>query len=118
MKIGNRPLPVLIVSVIFILTGIMGIITHRADFTNPDISRPELVWTLLVRILAIVCGVLLLYRVNWARLLAIVWLLYHVAIGAFHSTNEVVSHLIILAIVLILLYMPVSTRYFREKKSA
>lgn len=118
MKILNRPLAIVIVSALFILTGILGIATHTNDFNNPDIKLVELLWTLLVRILAIVCGVLLLYKIKWARWLAIVWLVYHIVIGAFNSTKEVISHTVILVIVCVLLFLPTSVDYFKRKTSS
>jgi hypothetical protein len=71
------------------------------------VIQPDLLFIEFVRIIAIVCGVLLFMSVNWARWLAIAWLLYHAIIGAFHSTSEMISHIIILLVVVVLLYLPV-----------
>lgn len=118
MKIINRPVPIVIVSILFIVTGILGIATHLNDFNNPDVKLIELLWTLFVRILAIVCGILLLNKIKWARWLAIAWLLYHIVIGAFNSTKEVISHTVILVIVCVLLFLPTSVDYFKRKTSS
>jgi hypothetical protein len=117
MKILNRPLPIVIVSILFILTGILGIATHTNDFKNPNVKLIELLWALFVRILAIVCGVLLLYKIKWARWLAIIWLVYHIVIGAFNSTSETISHIVILIIVCVLLFLLISVDYFKQKTS-
>lgn len=118
MKIINRPVPIVIVSILFILTGILGIATHTNDFNKPDVRLVELLWTLLVRILAVVCGILLLYKIKWARWLAIAWLVYHIVIGAFNSTSEVIAHTVILVIVCVLLFLPISVDYFKQNKSS
>ncbi len=109
----NRPIPVIIVSILFILTGCIGFIYHVKEFFEPNIKQYELVWVLLLRILAVVCGLLLFLKVNWARWLAIVWLLYHILLSAFHSTSEMITHIVLLIIVSVLLYLPVSTAYFK-----
>lgn len=116
MKILNRPIPVVVVSALFILTGILGIVTHINDFRNPNIAAPELVWALIVRLLAVVCGILLLNKIKWARWLAIVWLLYHIVISVFNSASEAISHIVILVIVHILLFLPISVAYFKRNK--
>ncbi|RTL60405.1 MAG: hypothetical protein EKK37_06100 [Sphingobacteriales bacterium] len=112
----NRPVPVLIVAAIFIIAGCTGIIYHAGDFFDPHYQLPELIWVMLLRIAAIVCGVLLILGINWARWLAIAWLLYHIVISTFHSASEVITHTIFLIIVTVLLYLPVSNIYFKAKK--
>ncbi|CAN5553583.1 hypothetical protein BH10BAC2_BH10BAC2_40790 [soil metagenome] len=110
------PVPVIIVAILFILTGCMGFVYHFKDLANAGISVYESTWVLFLRILAIVCGTLLLYRIKWARWLAIAWLAYHVVIGAFHSTEQMITHMVFLALVTILLFLPVSSAYFNKQK--
>jgi hypothetical protein len=112
----NRPLPVIIVSVIFILAGGVGFIYHIKDFYNPGYTSSEIIWVLFLRILAIVCGLLLLFKISWARWLAIAWLAYHVAIGALNSTSEMIAHIVFLIFVSVLLFLPASSKYFQNKK--
>ena len=111
----NRPLPVIIVSVLFILVGCIGFVYHLKELSGLN-EVNETVWILFLRILAVVCGILLLFKVNWARWLAVAWLAYHVVIGALHSTSEMIVHIAFLVAVSVLLFLPVSSRYFRIKK--
>jgi hypothetical protein len=111
----NRPVPVIIVSILFILTGCIGFIYHVKEFFEPYDSLYELIWVLVLRILAVVCGLLLLRRINQARWLAVAWLVYHVYISSLHSTTEMIAHIIFLTIVTVLLYLPVSNAYFKTK---
>jgi uncharacterized membrane protein len=113
----NRPIPVVIVSILFILTGSIGFVYHFKEFFEPHDKLYELIWVLVLRILAVVCGLLLFLRINWARGLAIAWLLYHIFLSAFHSTTEMITHIIILIIVVVLLYLPISTAYFKIKQT-
>lgn len=112
----KRPIPVIIVAVLFILVGCMGFVYHFNDLDDVSISVYESIWVLFLRILAIVCGILLLYRINWARWLAIAWLAYHVVIGAFNSTEQMITHIVFLTLVTILLFLPASAAYFKKQK--
>jgi hypothetical protein len=111
----NRPVPVIIVSILFILTGCIGLTYHFKELFEPNARLSEIAFVLLVRILAVVCGLLLFRGVNWARWLAVAWLLYHVILSSFHSTSEMVAHIVLLIIVTVLLYLPVSEAYFKIK---
>jgi uncharacterized membrane protein len=111
----GRPLPVIMVSLLFILTGCVGFVYHLNDFVKPDENRYELIWVLFLRILAVVCGVLLLFRINWARWLAVAWLICHVIISAFNSMSEMVAHIVFLIIVSFLLFLPASSKFFKNK---
>lgn len=112
----NSPLPVIIVAVLFMLVGCMGFAYHLKDLFEVTNNIYETIWILLLRIVAIVCGLMLLYRINRARWLAVAWLAYHVVISALHSTSEMVTHLAFLGLVSVLLFLPVSSAYFRKKR--
>ena len=113
----GQPIAVIIVSILLILTGCFGIANHIKDFSEPNANLSALIWVLFARILAIVCGLLLLFRINWARWLAIAWLAYHIIIGAFHSTSEMIAHIVLLIMVSVLLFLPVSSIYFQNNKN-
>ena len=110
----GRPVPVVIVSILFILVGCAGFVYHVNEIFELQ-NRYETIWILFLRLLAIVIGVLLLYRNNLARWLAIAWLAYHVVIGAYNSTSQMVTHIVFLIIVSVLLFLPTSSLYFRAK---
>ncbi len=112
----NHPLPVIIVSFVFIVAGLAGFIYHLQDFFAPGAIVQDLVGVEVVRIIAVICGLLLLRGVNWARWLAIAWMLFHVIISAFNSFPQMIAHIVILLIVIILLYLPVSSRFFQTGK--
>lgn len=109
----NRPLPVVITALIFIITGFVGLAYHAHEYFEPGSTKFELVWVLFIRVLAIVCGFLLLCRVKWSRWLAITWLAYHVVLSLFHSASQTITHFVLLVIVSFLLFMPNSSAYFR-----
>ena len=111
----NCPLPVIIVSILFIVAGCVGFVYHLKEFFDPNAKLYELFWVQFVRILAIVCGFLLLRSINWARWLAIAWMFYHVLISAFHSPSDVILHIVFLLLVIVLLYLPKSSAFFQMK---
>ena len=95
----RRPLSVIIVAILFITAGCVGFVYHAKEVFEQSSMNYELAWILLLRILAVVCGLLLLKRVNWARWLAIAWLAYHVVLSVFHSVSETITHSVLLVIV-------------------
>lgn len=112
----KRPLPVIIVAVVFIVVGCVGFVYHLKELSEPGNNLYESILILALRILAIIIGIMLLFKINWARWLAIAWLLYHVVIGALNSTSEMIVHIVFLIIVSVLLFLPVSSRYFKNKQ--
>ena len=112
----SRPLPVLIVSILFIFAGLIGFSYLITDFFDPGEKLYVTLTVELLRILAFVCGILLLRANNTGRWLSIAWILLHVLISAFNSTSEMISHFVLLIVVSILLFLPVSSTYFRNKK--
>ena len=110
------PLPIIIVAILLIIVGVVGFSSHINDFFE---TREALYTGLLVqllRILAIVCGILLLRANKLGRWLSIAWILSHVIIGAFNSSFQFLAHLVLLVVVSILLFLPVSSMYFQNKK--
>ena len=111
----NKPISVLIVAILLILAGTVGFFYHLQDFSDPD---QELYITILVeilRIVAIISGVLLLRRNNLGKWLAIGWVALHVIISGFNSVQEMLMHLVILIIITVLLFLPSSSSYFHQK---
>jgi hypothetical protein len=112
---NKRPVPVVIVSVLFMLVGCVGFAYHVKEIFNLNNNQYETIWVLFLRIVALVCGLLLLFRINWARWLAIIWLIYHVIIGGFNSTSQMIVHIVFLILVSVLLFLPGSSAYFQRK---
>lgn len=110
----KRPIPVIIVSTLFILVGCIGFAYHVNEFSGKPY---ETIWVLLMEISAAACGILLLFKISWVRWLAIAWLLYHIIISAFNSTSEMIAHIVLLVIISTLLFLPASSTYFKVKAS-
>jgi hypothetical protein len=69
----------------------------------------------LSRILEIVAGVFMLYGFNWARWLMVVWIAFHIVIGALHSPLQFFLHASIFSGVLFFLFRAKASAYFHGK---
>ena len=104
----NRPRSVTVISWIFIAVGIIAVVYHLRRPTEEG-----LVGICLVRVLAVVGGVFMLYGFNWARWLLVVWMGYHVLISFFHSPLEVVLHSLLFGAIAYLLFRRQTSAYFQ-----
>ena len=112
----TRPLPIIIVATLFIIVGVAGFLYHIKDFIDPRAKLYEALLAELLGIIAIVCGILLLRANSSGRWLSIAWVLSHILISAFNSTSELIAHIVLLVAVSVLLFLPVSSIYFQNKK--
>lgn len=98
------PVPLIIVSVVFILVGFGSLFAAFRPVIHfgRSISTHELRDTFFVAIsgvMAVVSGVFMLRGANWARWLCVVWLAFHVVMSVFHETFEFVVHFIFLVLI-------------------
>jgi hypothetical protein len=93
----KRPWSIIVVSVVFVVAGVVGIVYHLPEWRHAP--GPVEFWAVVVRLLAIVCGVFLFLGKHWARWLAVLWLAYHVVLSAFHSAGQTVFHLVLLVVI-------------------
>lgn len=114
MLLARRPIPVLIVAGAYLTVGIIGFVAHFHDLLA---VASEGVWIELTELLAVVAGVFLLARRNWARWLAIAWIAFHVGLSLFGDARELLAHAIIAALISWLLFRPSTTRWFRAPRA-
>lgn len=112
----KRPLTVIIIACLLMVTGALGIVFHLSDFKAQPFQY-ENVWISLVRLTAIVCGIFMLRGNNWARWLAIVWMAFHVIVGSLHSVREGVVHALFLLLFAYFLFRPEARAYFGRGRS-
>jgi hypothetical protein len=109
----KRPIGVLGVACLFIVVGAVGFVHH---FPSLHALHREDFWIELTEFAAIVAGVFLLLGHNWARWLAVAWMLVHVVIS-FPMLRQIVVHSLILAAIAWLLFRTDSQRYFAHNRS-
>jgi len=109
----NRPYPVVVVSCLFILAGLVGLVYHATEFDSANQNRYEFGWICLLRLLAIVFGIFMLRGNNWARWGALTWIAYHVILTAFHSWSDFAMHCLIGAVISYAVLSSEASTYFR-----
>ena len=109
----KRPLPVILLSCLFIVAGAIGIAYHSSELKELG-AAPDLIWVLVVRLLAIVGGVFALRGANWARWLLLAWIGYHVVLSWFHPLSELIMHVVLLIVVVYIFFRPKASAYFRK----
>lgn len=107
----KRPLSVTLISSLFILAGISGIVYHASEWRDLA-EQPEVILTFIVRLLAIVGGVFALRGNNWARWLLTAWIAYHVVLSFYHATSELAMHAVLMAVTIVALFNRKAGHYF------
>jgi hypothetical protein len=113
-SMSSRPLSVTLIGGLFIVAGVLqlGFFFYQLNFHRPLHYDDALVG--LVRLLAVVCGVFLLRGNNWARWLAIAWLVFHVGVSAFGSARDVVVHGLLFGVIAYFLLRSEANQFFRS----
>jgi len=109
---SKRRLTVTIIGWVYIVTGVGGFGLHVSEIKTLRPFPYDALWPLGLGIVAIVAGVYMLRRSNWARWLAVAWMAFHVGISAFGATRELVMHSVLLVVIAYLLFRPEARRYF------
>ena len=110
---NKRPRSVTVIGCLFVVAGVIGLAYHGAEFKAQRPFDNDIVWVLLVRLLAILGGVFLLRGSDWARWFLLIWIAYHVILSAFHSMFELIMHGLLFAVIAYFLYRPRVSAYFR-----
>jgi hypothetical protein len=113
----KRPISVTIVAILYLAVGIAGFIGHGWEALRATHFPPDAIAIEITEFLAIIAGVFLLRRQNWARWLAIAWMAFHVAISVFHPLRELAIHAVFLVLIAWILFRPGATRYFRNEEA-
>jgi hypothetical protein len=86
---NKRPFSIVVVACVYLAVGVVGFAYH---FPELWARHPDAVGIEVTELAALVCGVFLLRRQNWARWLALAWMAFHVALSAFHPLGELAVH--------------------------
>ena len=114
---NNRPRSVTVISCVLAAADVIGLAYHLTEFKVLHPFQYGIVWVVLVRLMAIICGVYMLRGSNWARWLTLVWIAYHVILSGFHSLDELVMHALVFAVFAYFLFRPRATQYFRAART-
>jgi hypothetical protein len=110
----KRPLSVTILAFLYIAVGAIGFVSHGKEFLAGNVFRSDVIPIELTEFIAILCGIFILYGKNWARWLALAWIVFHVILSAFHALSEFAIHCLFCAVIAWFLFRPQAARYFRR----
>jgi hypothetical protein len=119
---NKRPRSITVISWIFVAFGSIALLTGVLPNVNTTAAQriAELKghWYVHVsRMVMVLGGVFMLYGFNWARWLLVVWMAFHLVIGALHSPFQLLMHTLIFAIILYFLFRPPASAYFRGTRA-
>ncbi|MGH9631185.1 MAG: hypothetical protein ACRD7E_23015 [Bryobacteraceae bacterium] len=117
INMKERPLSVTAIGCLYIVAGAIGLAYHFTELDPEHLFEDDVLWILLVRLTAIVCGIYVLRGSNWARWLALAWIAYHVVLSGFHSWFELAVHSLLCAVFAFFLFRPRAAQYFRIPKA-
>jgi hypothetical protein len=107
----KRPFSVTLMSFIFMIAGVSGIIYHADELKNMA-DDLNVLWVLVVRLAAIIGGWFAFSGSNWARWLLVLWICYHVFLSFYHTTAEIAIHILITALTVLAFFNKRSNEYF------
>lgn len=110
MNRTRLPVPLVVIACLYLAVGVVGFVYHFHDLL---VGQQDAIWVELTEFLAIICGVFLLRRHNWARWLAVAWMAFHVAISAFHPLPRFFIHSLFFIAIVWALFASASARVFQ-----
>src|ERR1051326_3887976 len=113
----KRPFSVTALGCVYLAVGILGFIFHFQELLARDRFPYDAVVIELTEAAAIVCGDFLLRGENWARLVALGWMAFHVVVSAFHPLRELALHALFCVLIAWILFRPTAGRYFRGART-
>ena len=110
----KRPILVIVVACLYLLIGVLGFIGHFPELLA---RHPDAIGIEVTEFLALVAGAGLLFRKNWARWLALAWVVFHVILSLFHPIRELAIHVVLCILIAWALFRPATALWFRQAHS-
>lgn len=107
----KRPWPVIVIASLYLIVGIVGFGFHFPELLARHSDALAIEGT---ELLAFVSAVGLMMRQNWARWLALAWILFHVGLSLFHPLGELAVHIAFCVLIAWALFQPESGRWFKR----
>lgn len=115
VSMKQRPFAVSGVAWLFIAVGAGMFLFHSPGLLHPHWDDFLVEFT---ELLALIAGVCMLRGQNWARWLALVWMVFHVALSAFPPFHGLVVHLLVFSGIAYILLRSDTSEYFRSRDGA
>ena len=107
----KRPVSILVLACLYIAVGAIGFVFHFRELLE---RHSDAVSIELTELLALVAGIFLLRRQNWARWLALAWIVFHVGLSMMHPDRSLVVHCALCAVIAWILFRPPAGQWFRK----
>ena len=117
MNSSKRPLSVTIIGCVYLTVGAVGFVYHFRELESSHAFPYDAVAVELSELLAILCGGFMLRGHNWARWVALAWIVFHVVLSTLHSFGQFAVHCLFCAVITWSLFHRGATRYFRDARS-
>lgn len=117
-----RPLSITIISWLFMIFGSIALLSGLLPFVGANtaqlIAELKQHWMVhLSRLVQVLSGLFMLRRHNWARWLLVVWVVFHIVVGALHGWIQFLIHILIFSVILFFLFRPRANEYFARAAS-
>jgi len=109
----KRPLSVTAIGYLYIAIGVIALVSHLAMVRLHGPFPYDVLWASLVELIALISGIYILRATNWARWLALAWIVFHVVLSAFHAPLELIIHSLLCLVIAYCLFRPPANAYFR-----
>ncbi len=109
-SVNRRPIAVTCVAWLFIAVGTAMFLFHFPGLLHPHWDDFLVEFT---ELLALLAGIYMLRKKNWARWLALVWMVFHIALSAIPPFQGLVVHVVIFSGITYLLLRSDAAEYFR-----
>jgi hypothetical protein len=106
----KRPWEITFLGGLFIAVGVVAGVAHA---WHAPLDRWLVLIELVEEVWAIAGGIFLILGSNWARWALVVWMAFHVWVGALHSVEMGLSHGILAAVITYFLVWTPAAKYFR-----
>jgi uncharacterized membrane protein HdeD (DUF308 family) len=116
--VERRPPSIVVISFLFILLGIITLVHAVMELINTTDRLTDLKshWMIyLSAFAAIVGGVFLFKGHNWARWLLVLWMAFHIVVGALHGIVPLLTHVVIFSVIFVFLFRRPASAYLSLK---
>jgi hypothetical protein len=118
-----RPLSITIISWLFMIFGSIALLSGLLPLTGANtaqlIAEFKSHWMVyLSHLAAIVSGLFMLRGHNWARWLLVLWIVFHIVVGALHGWLPLLTHMLIFSVILFFLFRRNASEYFSGDATA
>lgn len=113
----ERPLSIAIISWLFIIFGSIALVSALLPIVGAApaqiLAEFKMHWMVhLSRLASVVSGLFMLRGHNWARWLLVVWMAFHIVIGALHGLAPLLIHVAIFSVILFFLFRRPASAFF------